>query len=127
VSAYCSYQLLIEVARPVRCRIGRLRTFTFPVGRYVYSGSAKRAFEARIARHLRARKTRRWHIDYLLRAAGVTVVGVVRARRDECSLNRAVAGRAVAPGFGASDCTAGCGAHLKRLDHRQASQRGGAR
>jgi len=86
-----------------------------PAGRYVYTGSAKRALEARIARHLRQDKTLRWHIDYLLAAPGVRVVGVVRSRRTECAENRAVRGSIPAPGFGASDCRAGCGSHLRHL------------
>jgi Uri superfamily endonuclease len=111
-----SYQLLIEVSRPVRCAIGRLGEFEFPAGRYVYTGSAKRGLDARIARHLRREKPLRWHIDYLLGAPGVRVVDVVRSRRGECASNRAVRGRVLASGFGASDCRAGCGAHLKYLD-----------
>jgi Uri superfamily endonuclease len=110
-----SYQLLISLAQPVRCAIGRLGTFEFPAGRYVYTGSAKRGLEARIARHRRSEKALRWHIDYLLAAPGVTVTQVVRSRRSECRLNQTGPGRVVVPGFGASDCTAGCGAHLKYL------------
>lgn len=110
---FTTYQLVIEVARPLRLTIGRLGEFDFPAGRYVYTGSARRNFEARVARHLRREKTLRWHIDYLLVAPGVEVVAVKRSRRDECLLNRATKGRAVAPGFGASDCAAGCPAHLK--------------
>jgi Uri superfamily endonuclease len=79
----------------------------------VYTGSAKRHIEARIARHLRQKKALRWHIDYLLAAPGVRVVDVVRSRRSECALNRAARGRIPVAGFGASDCGAGCGAHLK--------------
>lgn len=108
-----SYQLCIEVTRPLRCTVGRLGTFDFPAGRYVYTGSARRAFEARIARHLRADKALRWHIDYLLTAPGVRIVDVVRSTRTECALNRSVRGSVVVPGFGASDCRRGCGAHLK--------------
>lgn len=115
MSGETSYQLLIEVSRPLRCTIGRLGEFDFPAGRYVYSGSAKRGLDARIARHLRREKPLRWHIDYLLRAPGVRVVNVIRSRRGECALNRAVRGRVPAAGFGASDCGAGCGAHLKYL------------
>ena len=115
VSAASSYQLLIDVPRPLRCRIGSLGTFDFEPGRYVYTGSAKRNLEARIARHLRRGKTLRWHIDYLLMAPGVRVLDVVRSRRGECALNRAVRGRIPVDGFGASDCRAGCGSHLKYL------------
>jgi Uri superfamily endonuclease len=110
-----SYQLLIEVARPLRLTIGRLGRFDFPAGRYVYTGSAVRGLDARIARHLRREKRLRWHIDYLLHAPGVSVTGVIRSGRAECALNRATPGRIAANGFGASDCRAGCGAHLKSL------------
>ncbi len=108
-----SYQLLIDVLRPVRCGIGALGEFDFPAGRYVYTGSAKRGIDARIARHLRAGKTLRWHIDYLLAARDVHIAGVVRSRRGECALNRSSRGRVLVAGFGASDCRAGCRAHLK--------------
>jgi Uri superfamily endonuclease len=115
MAAAISYQLVIEVPRPLRRTIGRLGVFTFLAGRYVYTGSARRNLEARIARHLRADKALRWHIDYLLIAPGVRVLEVRRSAREECSLNRTVRGRVPVPGFGASDCRAGCGAHLKYL------------
>ncbi len=110
-----SYQLLIEVARPVRRRIGRLGLVEFPPGHYVYTGSAKRGLEARLERHLRRTKALRWHIDYLLTARGVRVTGVRRSGRDECVLNRAVQGKIVCARFGASDCRAYCASHLKYL------------
>ena len=115
MSGATAYQLCIEVARDVRVAVGRLGIFDFPAGGYVYTGSAKRNLETRIARHLRREKTLRWHIDYLLAAPGVRVVEVRRSRRDECRWNRATAGEIPVPGFGASDCGAGCGSHLKRL------------
>lgn len=43
-----SYQLLIEVSRPLRCVIGRLGEFDFPIGRYMYTGSARRNLEPRV-------------------------------------------------------------------------------
>ena len=110
-----SYQLLIEVSRPLRCVLGRLGEFDFPIGRYMYTGSAKRNLEPRIARHMRLEKALRWHIDYLLTAPGVRIAEVIRSRRNECALNRAVRGRVWVVGFGASDCRADCGAHLKYL------------
>ena len=110
-----SYQLSIEVRKPVRVVVGRLGQFLFPAGRYVYSGSARRNFEARIARHLRAEKTLRWHIDYLLGAPGVEVLRVKCSVRGECALNRSSGGTIVAAGFGASDCKADCGSHLRYL------------
>jgi Uri superfamily endonuclease len=114
-TAETTYQLLIDVPRPVRVTIGSLGTFAFRAGRYLYTGSAKRHLDARIARHLRQEKTLRWHIDYLLAAPGVRVVEVRRSRRSECALNRAAGGSIPVAGFGASDCRAGCGAHLRYL------------
>lgn len=108
-----SYQLVIEVERPVRCRVGRLGVFEFPAGYYLYTGSALRNFEARVARHQRPAKRLRWHIDYLLAAPGVRIRKVLRSRRNECALHQATAGRVLVAGFGASDCRAGCGSHLK--------------
>lgn len=110
-----SYQLTIEVAQPLRCVIGRLGEFDFPAGRWLYTGSARRALDARIERHLRAEKTLRWHIDYLLAQPGVAITRVLRSAVDECRLNQAAPGIVVVPGFGASDCRAGCGAHLRFL------------
>jgi Uri superfamily endonuclease len=116
VSAHRTYQLLIEVARPLRAvNIGRFGKCVFPAGRYIYTGSAKRNFEARVARHLRREKTLRWHIDYLLAAPGVRIAGVRRYVEDECAINRAIPGKVLIAGFGASDCRAGCGSHLKYL------------
>ncbi|MDR1935582.1 MAG: GIY-YIG nuclease family protein [Candidatus Accumulibacter sp.] len=107
--------MLIDVAAPVRVAVGRLGEFEFPAGLYCYTGSARRNFEARIRRHLSPAKKLHWHIDYLLAAPGVRVREVRRFAEEECQLNRRTAGESPVPGFGASDCRAGCGSHLKRL------------
>jgi Uri superfamily endonuclease len=114
-STFITYQLKMELARPALVIVGRLGEFLFPAGRYVYTGSAKRNFEARIARHLRAEKTLRWHIDWFLNTPGVRIVGVKRSGKQECGLNQCIGGRVVAPGFGASDCRESCGSHLRYL------------
>ena len=113
--AWRTYQLLIRVTEPVRVGVGRFGTFDFPSGCYVYTGSALRNFEARVRRHLSASKTLRWHVDYLLAAPGVSVCTVRRLADPECEVNQRSTGALVVPGFGASDCRAGCGSHLKRL------------
>lgn len=114
-SAARTYQLLIEVAGPVRVRIGHLGTFEFPAGIYLYTGSALRNFEARVRRHLARAKKMHWHIDYLLAAPGVRVLEVRRHADGECRVNQRVGGEITVAGFGASDCRAGCRSHLKRL------------
>jgi Uri superfamily endonuclease len=110
---FTTYQLLIDVARPLPRTIGALGEFDFPAGCYVYTGSAKQNFEARVARHLRKEKTLRWHIDYLLTAPEVAVLDVRRTTEPECKLNQNAGGKVLIPGFGASDCRAGCGSHLR--------------
>lgn len=114
-SPHRTYQLLIEVTEPLRVGVGRLGTFDFPAGLYVYTGSALQNFEARVRRHLSTAKKMHWHIDYLLAAPGVRVREVLRHATAECMVNQSIAAAMPVPGFGASDCRAGCGSHLKWL------------
>ncbi len=113
------YQLWIQLTHDVRATVGRLGRFRFPVGLYVYTGRASRGLRARVRRHFGGAARRHWHIDYLLAKPQVAVVGVALASLDadeECLMNQAVSltGECVAPGFGASDCRAGCATHLWR-------------
>jgi Uri superfamily endonuclease len=108
-----TYQLHIEVRDQIRLTVGRLGECVFPPGFYIYTGSAKRNLEARLRRHLSAAKRLHWHIDYLLAAPGVRLVSVARFATPECDLNRQTAGALLVPRFGATDCRAGCGSHLK--------------
>lgn len=119
VGAYVSYQLRIIVDRDLKLKVGRLGVCRFPAGHYTYTGSALRNMEARLARHLRPAKRLRWHIDYLLCSPGVEVQAVRRFRDPECVVNSRSRGMVQVPGFGASDCRAGCGAHLKYMATRQ--------
>lgn len=110
-----TYQLRIRIDREIRLGIGALGQQTFPAGEYLYTGSARRNLEARIRRHLSSEKRLRWHIDYLLAHPDVRVTAVTTSAREECEWNRSAGGKAVVPGFGASDCRSGCGAHLVYL------------
>lgn len=116
--AYQSYVLHIRMNRTERIRIGKLGTYSFAGGHYLYTGSARRALEARIRRHLAEDKNRHWHIDYLLDAASVQTVYV--SDRPECDLARWVreqtGGTEPAQGFGSSDCT--CNTHLLHTSDR---------
>ncbi len=114
-TSLCTYQLHIAVSRPRILSIGRLGSFRFPAGHYLYTGSARRNLIARVRRHLSQDKNLRWHIDYLLTAHAVKVMDVTLLSDSECSLNQRVAGEIIVPGFGASDCRAHCGSHLKWL------------
>jgi Uri superfamily endonuclease len=71
--------------------------------------------QARIARHLRNEKKLKWHIDYLLASPQASIDKVIRYTLPECEINQRAAGIILVVGFGASDCHAGCGSHLKYL------------
>jgi len=109
------YLLVIRLARAKRIRTGALGRVNYPAGWYVYVGRAKRNLRQRVARHLRRRKTLRWHIDYLLRHGRVERALVLSMQgRDECSiaaaLVRDLGGRIEHRRFGSSDCR--CPGHL---------------
>ncbi len=111
------YQLHVRVSAAVTVTVGRLGRFRFPAGHYVYTGRASRGLLARVRRHVTGGRRRHWHIDYLLATRGVTIERVALVSPDpeaECSCNLATGRSAsvAAPGFGASDCRAGCGTHL---------------
>ncbi|OIP01719.1 MAG: hypothetical protein AUJ96_17175 [Armatimonadetes bacterium CG2_30_66_41] len=113
-----TYQLHLCLDQPATIEVGRLGTFDFAAGRYVYTGSALGGLEARVNRHLRADKKLRWHIDYLLAHARITRVRRFPSPdRLECALNAHVLGRRGARvpviGFGSSDCR--CSSHLVYL------------
>jgi len=113
------YLFTFDVPREVVVTVGALGAVRLTPGRYGYAGSARRGLAARLARHARRRKPRRWHIDYLAEVAWP--VGALtwpwREGR-ECRLARAVVaigvGRAGPPRFGASDCR--CQGHLFALN-----------
>ncbi|MCG5536814.1 GIY-YIG nuclease family protein [Ectothiorhodospira mobilis] len=110
-----TYQLYIHLRRPCRIQAGRLPAARLPAGWYVYTGSARRNLAARVERHLRRDKTLRWHVDWLLTRREARVVHVVLSEAPECQANARVGGEVPVPGFGASDCRAACGSHLRYL------------
>ncbi|GGH71673.1 hypothetical protein GCM10010978_07860 [Compostibacillus humi] len=94
--------------------IGKLGSFRFPPGLYVYVGSAKRNIRSRIERHLKVDKKCHWHFDYLRPYLEITEVHTFPGQEGECGLFQRLLGeqqgKIVIPGFGSSDCT--CKAHL---------------
>ncbi len=109
------YKLVIKLSQDKEIKIGKLGTFVFPNGFYVYTGSAQNGFEKRINRHLSSNKKFHWHIDYLLSQAKVIkVLRYVGSREDECKLNQVTGQSAnaipIVKKFGSSDCN--CVTHL---------------
>ena len=113
-----SYQLHIYLQASATIAVGMLGACTFPQGTYIYTGSVGRNIEARVARHLRARKKLRWHIDYLLNHACSCVLKVSLSADSECELNQSTRGTILIPRFGSTDCTSSCGSHLKYLEKK---------
>ncbi len=101
--------------------MGKFGTHLFETGTYIYAGNARRGFDARIRRHLSKEKRFHWHVDYLLdsKYASVNEVWAFPVGVTECDIIETLIERtdAVAPiaGFGASDCEAGCPAHLLKV------------
>ena len=108
-----SYQLFINVTKEINLKVGKLGKFIFPVGYYVYTGSAKKNIDKRIKRHLFKKKNLHWHIDYLLNNDAVQIIDTKKSQMTECNLNKKTKGTIIIDGFGSSDCNLSCKSHLK--------------
>jgi Uri superfamily endonuclease len=113
------YLLLIEVEEELLLTIGKLGTFRFKPGFYLYVGSARKNLPARINRHLSQNKKLHWHIDYLLTQGKVTKIISIK-ENEECKIAciiRKISG-VFSPisGFGSSDCR--CPTHLYYIQKR---------
>jgi Uri superfamily endonuclease len=118
------YVLFIDVGSPLALAVGSLGRVHIPAGRYAYVGSSRSGALSRVQRHRRLTEQKsgriHWHIDYLLTHPRVQWAGeTVMADGVECEISGKIstaAGVTVpVPGFGSSDCHAGCEAHLYLL------------
>jgi len=119
------YQLHLRLSNATQLTVGKLGTFVFPAGDYVYTGSALGGLEQRLTRHRRRRKKRHWHIDYLLEHACIENIMVKETQQPlECLWNaetlRQAGAQVVAKGFGSSDCR--CPTHLVYLPPKPAEE-----
>jgi len=112
-----TYALVLHLECGKEISIGKLGTFTFLAGYYLYVGSAlgPGGLEARLTRHHRRDKKLRWHIDYLLEHVQlVEVWSAASTDRMEClwvQVAQELPGSEIpVPGFGSSDCR--CPSHL---------------
>jgi Uri superfamily endonuclease len=111
------YVLLIQLNKDTSITVGAKGRMPFTKGLYAYTGSAQNSLETRIKRHLRKKKHKFWHIDYLLDNPASKVLKVFykqAGKTDECAVAREIShqGEAVT-GFGCSDCD--CNSHLFRI------------
>jgi Uri superfamily endonuclease len=98
-----TYLLIIRLEKSRRIRIGRLGRFTFEKGDYCYVGSAKRNLVLRIERHLRKKKKKFWHIDYLLQYAIVKKIWISDGTEEELAGILSKKLEIPVLGFGSSD------------------------
>ena len=114
------YVVVTYVPRRAPLAVGALGTVVLGRGWYSYVGSALRGREARVARHMAAHTTLRWHADYLFAAFPARRAWLVDGAPGECDLAAGLAGLPGAarrpPRFGAGDCH--CAGHLVRLARR---------
>lgn len=107
------YFLFIRLDGDSEIQVGKKGLYPFLRGFYVYVGRAKRGVLGRLRRHLRRKKRKHWHIDFLLEVG--TVEGIVLFEGDEeCVLATFLSQHPCVqhdvPGFGSSDCL--CRSHL---------------
>ncbi len=112
---YKSYQIHIYLKQKTKIVIGRLGTYIFPKGFYIYTGSAIRNFNSRIQRHLSNKKKMYWHIDYFLKSNNAKILKIKKSHIPECKLNKRIVGSIICNDFGSSDCKYYCYSHLKLI------------
>ena len=114
-----TYQLHILLKEPSTIQIGKLGIFTFPKGKYIYTGSARKNIESRIKRHRlnsesnSSNKKLHWHIDYFLNNLNTKITNIRLFDVEECHINQQTKGKIIIPEFGSSDCKDSCRSHLK--------------
>ena len=107
------YIAVFHLPKRRRITVGKLGTFVFQPGWYLYAGSAKKNLSARLNRHGLNDKPLRWHIDYLsVKAEMVGTVNISTGQYTECQVAEELGNmfELKVPGFGASDCR--CDGHL---------------
>lgn len=109
------YSLIIYLNKERKIKIGKLGSFLFKKGFYIYTGSSQNSLQKRIDRHLSTQKRLHWHIDYLLKYGKILNVKVIESSKQyECKLAKEISllPNAIIPinGFGSSDCK--CQTHL---------------
>ncbi|HHY87497.1 MAG TPA: GIY-YIG nuclease family protein [Chloroflexi bacterium] len=115
-----TYVLAGRLSRPVELPVGRLGMAAFQPGVLLYAGSAlgPGGLKARLRHHLEGSSRPHWHLDYLRPwVRWEAAWWHAGPERLECRWLQALARSGdgwtfPVRGFGASDCTGGCPAHL---------------
>ena len=111
-----TYAILLKNVSHRNIRVFGVKTLCFNKGYYLYIGSAfgPGGLRARIGRHCRRQKVKRWHIDYLREAADISRIWLEASEagreHDWAKALYGAEGFEPITGFGCSDCR--CRAHL---------------
>ncbi len=112
-----TYVLLLYLLEKRIIEVGKLGRVRFTAGWYAYVGSAMGpgGVASRVKRHLKANKSKHWHIDYLRPVTRITGIWVGQGRKVREHLWASRLGQTPlmgepVDGFGCSDCS--CAAHL---------------
>ncbi len=107
-----AYLLILKLKKFEKIKLSN-KNWELKPGFYIYVGSAKRNLKQRINRHLRKKKNKKWHIDYLIEKTDWIKVIPIRTSEDlECRLaeDLSLLAEDKVLGFGCSDCR--CPSHL---------------
>ena len=120
-----AYVLVLHLEQAASIEIGRLGTFRFEPGWYLYTGSARGpgGLAGRLGRHFRDERRRHWHVDHLREKARLLeawfAAGDGACEHRWASILAGMRGVSLAaPRFGASDCR--CAGHLFHAGSRPA-------
>jgi len=114
-----TYVLLIYFNECCQIMVGRLDYVNIDEGYYVYVGSAKKSISTRLIRHLKRKKKKFWHIDYILSDPYPSSIVDIWTNQDPCEcviseeLSHSNYCKSVRKGFGSSDCQ--CTTHFFKV------------
>jgi Uri superfamily endonuclease len=113
---YC----LIFKAGKVRFKTKGNKEFVIDEGTYLYVGSAfsPGGLEKRILRHLKKRKKKHWHLDYITTHDSFKLIEIwtIENKRVECELASVLSKMLKpVPNFGSTDCS--CPSHLFKIEN----------
>jgi Uri superfamily endonuclease len=114
------YQLKIRIKKDITLAVGSLGLCDFEKGEYIYTGSAMKNLNKRVARHRQKYKKPHWHIDYLLAHSDAEISEIIyhlADTKEECKYNQLLINNGAevpVARFGSSDCKI-CPAHLVKI------------
>jgi len=110
-----SYILLFSAQTDFAVKVGKFGRCEFKAGAYAYCGSAfgPGGLRARLTRHIRKRKKKHWHIDYVRPHLSIEKILTSGEAGDECRWSTWLIQSGIGfpiKNFGSSDCA--CAGHF---------------